>query len=52
MSFASKHPVPYRVASWALRFSLVMIALIAALALFGAAIEGGVSALWGLLTRG
>ncbi len=52
MGFAAKHPVPYRIASLSLRFSLVMIAIIAVIALAGSAINVAVVGLWRMFTGG
>ncbi len=52
MGFATKHPVPFRLASWSVRFSLVMIAIIAVIALAGSAINVAVIGLWRMLAGG
>ena len=52
MGFASKHPLPLRIASGALWFSLTMIAVIAVIALAGTGISLAVSSIWRMLTGG
>lgn len=50
MSFVSRHPLPFRIASGTLWFSLTMIGIVAALALAGSAISVFVGGLWRMLT--
>ena len=52
MSFASKHPLPLRIVSGVVWFSLTMLGVIAIIALAGTGISMAVASIWKMIAGG